>query len=102
MKNKNTAAKQLDQIAERLMELTYDAYPGLLNGNSGLILFLAYYYKWVKQEEKILFRIEALLQRVFFQLNEYDVPGGLSSGYTGVGFVLNKLIRLGIYNPLCI
>lgn len=86
----------LGDILKVYMEQSYDDLPGLLFGNSGITLFLAYYSKHIKQDDIIDNRIEELIYKICAQCNAYPVPSFFGTGIAGIGWHFKQLIQIGL------
>ena len=96
MNNEDRTIGLIDSICQIVLAQEYPAYPGLMNGNGSIILFLAYYHKRIKQDERVFKKMEHLLYRVFEQFEDHNIPTSFATGYAGIGWLINKLIRLEI------
>lgn len=88
----------LHQIVNLLVQQS-SAYPGLLIGNAGMVLFLSRYYKFIKQEDGLLAKINSLMEDIFSQVAELELNSSLASGYAGLHFLLKHLIELDLLEP---
>ncbi|MBS1588148.1 MAG: hypothetical protein JST52_00900 [Bacteroidetes bacterium] len=87
--------EKIHGIANVLSKYKYHSLPGLLIGNSGIVCFLAYYYKYYKNE-KINIVIEEKLDHIVNVFNEFNLPSHYSSGYSGVAWTVFHLEKEGI------
>ena len=91
-----TVKRLLTRIFNILTREEYELYPGLLTGNSGIILFLARYYKYVTPDDEALKRIGYLLDKVFVAANTIQLAPSFASGYSGIAWLLFHLRDLEI------
>src|SRR5690606_6801171 len=74
-------------------------YPGLLNGNAGIIQFLLNYYLYVKHDKATLNKINELFQKLIYQINTLPIESSLGNGYAGIYWLMQNLIRANILSP---
>lgn len=83
-------------IAAYLLDIEYAHHPGLMGGNGSLILFLAYYYLYIEQEERYADRIAYLLEKALVQASLHEEDTTLASGQSGLIWLLAHLTDAGL------
>lgn len=96
MANNSQVLSLLRQTVNRIHHKSYEELPCLMSGNGSLILFLAYYYCKVEQDEKVHKSIERLLALMLQQTETLPLTSSLASGYSGIGWLLLELQLLGM------
>lgn len=87
---------------EKLFQISaiFDKYdnkmpPSLFSGKAGIVLFYSYIYKFSK-DEKYLSKVNQIIDEIFFSIEQNEITTSIDHGITGIGWLLQHLIRIGV------
>lgn len=83
----------IDEINSILVQEQPHYYPGLLNGNAGVILFMMNYYLYIDSNKITFDKINELLQKLLYQINTLPIDKSLGNGYAGIYWVCRNLLN---------